>query len=483
MCYFLSGIVDCMDVRYKRLASNSIWTLAGNTGSKIIGFLLLPLYTRWLGTNGFGESDLVTTYATVLMCIMTLSISEAIFVFTKNKNEAEKKAYFSSSLSFVAILLGIWMLIWLVLDFVFKAKNIQNSFSNNLWYIYALVVFSFLQQFFQQFVLGVEKIKIYALTGIVHTIMTFAFSYWLIPKMGVRGYIIAMIGSYLVTALYTFFFSNSVKYLIFCQLDNQKIKEILKYSIPLIPNGIMWWLISAINRPMMEHYLDYSAIGIFAVANRFPGVITMIFTVFATAWNISVFEEYGKKGYEEFYKKTFRVLFLLLTIVSCIVIILSYYIIKVFTAPEFIEAWKYMIILVAGSFYYCICSFLGTNFGVVKKSKYFFYSSIYGALSSVALNYLLIPKYGLWGASLSVLISYIIMSIARYVYSLKYVKVSLIPSVLEFSLLLAIVCIVTIFVQSVEIKILASLACLSVYVLYEREIILSALHNIIKRNQ
>ena len=245
----------------------------------------------------------------------------------------------------------------------------------------------------------------------------------------------------------------------------------------------MWWLISAINRPMMEHYLDYSAIGIFAVANRFPGVITMIFTVFATAWNISVFEEYGKKGYEEFYKKTFRVLFLLLTIVSCIVIISSYYIIKVFTAPEFIEAWKYMIILVAGSFYYCICSFLGTNFGVVKKSKYFFYSSIYGALSSVALNYLLIPKYGLWGASLSVLISYIIMSIARYVYSLKYVKVSLIPSVLEFSLLLAIVCIVTIFVQSVEIKILASLACLSVYVLYEREIILSALHNIIKRNQ
>ena len=472
-----------MDIRYKRLASNSIWTLAGNTGSKIIGFLLLPLYTRWLGTNGFGESDLVTTYVTILMCIMTLSISESIFVFTKNKNEADKKAYFSSSLLFVTIILVIWMLIWVFLDFVFKAKNIQNSFSNNLWYIYALVVVSFLQQFFQQFVLGVEKIKIYALTGIVHTIITFVFSYWLIPGLGVRGYIIAMIGSYLFTALYTFFFSNSIKYLIIGKIDKQKMQNILKYSIPLIPNGIMWWLISAINRPMMEHYLDYSAIGIFAVANRFPGVITMIFSVFATAWNISVFEEYGKEGYEDFYKKTFRVLFILLSIASSIIIISSYYIIKVFTAPEFIEAWKYMVILVASSFFYCICSFLGTNFGVVKKSQYFFYSSIYGALSSVALNFLLIPKFGLWGVSYSVLISYIIMIIARYVYSLKYVKVSLIPSVLELSIFLAVICVVTLFIQNMVAKTLASLACILVFVLLNRKMLQSALHNIIRRNK
>ena len=458
-----------MDSRYKRLASNSIWTLAGNTGSKVLSFLLLPLYTRWLGTNGFGESDLITTYATVLMCLMTLSISEAIFVFTKNKNEDDKKAYFSSSLTFVIFLLIIWLLLWVGIDWGFNANNIQNSFANNLWYIYAVVVTSFLQQFSQQFVLGIEKIKIYAFTGIVQTITTFLFSYLLIPSMGVRGYILSMIASYLLTTLYSFVFSRSYNYLLLFKFEKGKIIEVLKYSIPLIPNGIMWWLISAINRPMMEHYMDYSAIGIFAVANRFPGVIIMVFSVFAVAWNISVFEEYGKDGYESFYKKTFKTIFFTLALVASIIIIFSYLIIALFTAPEFIEAWQYMIILVAGSFFYCIASFMGTNFGVVKKSKYFFYSSIYGALSSLVLNFLLIPPFGLWGASISVLISYIIMSGARYAYSKKFVKVSLVPCVLEYSVFLTLISLITLFVPSLWIKISLSLLCIIVFAFIERD--------------
>lgn len=44
----------------------------------------------------------------------------------------------------------------------------------------------------------------------------------------------------------------------------------LSYSMPLVPNNIMWWLVSALNRPVMEIYLGMEAIGLFAVANKFP---------------------------------------------------------------------------------------------------------------------------------------------------------------------------------------------------------------------
>ena len=69
--------------KYVTLAKNTGWTLLGNSGSKLLGFLLLPLYTRWLGTAGFGLSDLITTYATLLLGFSTLCIADAIFVFTK----------------------------------------------------------------------------------------------------------------------------------------------------------------------------------------------------------------------------------------------------------------------------------------------------------------------------------------------------------------------------------------------------------------
>lgn len=461
-----------MENKYKRLARNSFWTLLGNTGSKVLGFLLLPLYTRWLGTAGFGESDLVTTYSSFLVCIMTMCIADSIFVFTKNEDDYVKKDFFSSALIFILITLGIWMFVWLLLDIGFGVYDIHNSFADNLWYIFGIVATTFFQQYSQQFILSLEKIKIYSFTGIIHSVLTLVFSYWLIPVLGVRGYILAMIYANLLTGLYSFLFSRSYRFLS-VNFKKEKVLDMLKYSIPLIPNGMMWWMVSAINRPIMEYNLDYSSIGIFAVANRFPSVITMVFTVFSVAWNISVFEEYGKEGYDVFYKKTFRMLFFSISIIASVIIILSEQVIHILAAPEFIDAWKYMIILIIGAVFSCMSSFFGTNFSVVKQSKYFFYSSVWGALTAILFNFLLIPVLGLWGASLSVLISFFVMAISRYFYSKKYVKSSMIPYTMKYVLYLAAVALIPFMSITLISKVIFAICLVIVLSFIERDLVIS----------
>ena len=460
-----------MERKYKRLAKNSFWTLLGNAGSKMLGFLLLPLYTRWLGTAGFGESDLVTTYSSFLVCIMTLCLSDAIFVFTKKESETEKKSYFSTTLAFVFIVLGVWAAVWYLLDYFVAIKNIQNSFSDNLWYIYFIVVSSFFQAFSQQFILSIEKIKVYSMTGIVHTLVTFVFSYLMISSMGVRGYILSLIFANLLTGCYSFFFSQSYRYLSIECIEWRKVKSILEYSIPLIPNTIMWWLVGALNRPVMEHYLSYSDIGIFAVANRFPGVITMVFAVFSAAWNISVFEEYGKDGYDDFYKKTFKVLFFLISLVTGVILVFSKEVIMIFAAPEFIDAWKYMLVLVIGSVISCMSGFFGTNFSVVKKSKFFFYSSVWGAGSAIVFNFILIPLFGLWGTSISVLLSFVVVMITRYIYSLKFLSVSLVVPILQYIIFLTCLALVSFYVSNVILKISLGLFVIVVFFLFEKQLL------------
>ncbi len=460
-----------MENKYKRLAKNSFWTLIGNTGSKLLGFLLLPLYTRWLGTAGFGESDLVTTYSTFLVYIMTLCAADGIFVFTKNQNTNTKKAFYSSTVFYISALLLIWAVVWGIMDFVFTTQDINNSFSNNLWYIYGIIVTTFLQQYSQQFILSLEKIRIYSFTGIVHSLLTLLFSYLLIPSMGVKGYILAMIYSNLLTAAYSFLLSKSYQYLSFKSIERDKVFELLKYSIPLIPNGIMWWLVSALNRPVMEYNLDYSAIGIYAVANRFPGIITMVFTVFSVAWNISVFEEYGKEGFVDFYKKIFRMLFLVIVIAASIVLLSSEFIISVFAAPEFREAWRYMIILVIGSVFSCISSFFGSNFSVVKQSKYFFYSSVWGAITAIVLNFVLIPLFGLWGTAITVMVSFIATMVSRYIYSMKYVPTQLISYIIVYAIALAIIAVICLLLHSFYIKILITIIVISALLIKERDVI------------
>ena len=406
-----------MELKYKNLLSNSAWTIIGNAGGKLLNFLMLPLYTRLLGTAGFGETDLVLTYSSILMYVLTVCISESIFVFTKKEDEDRKKVFFTTSFLFVLLLLIAWTCIWFLLGIVIDNNDIHNSFTDNFWLILGVIVSTFFQQYTQQFILSLNKIKLYSTTGIIQCLLTALLSYFLIISMGVRGYIWAIIAANSLTTIYTFVLSKLYNYLCISLFDSVCLRELLRYSIPLIPNGIMWWLVSAMNRPIMEHNLDYSAIGIFAVANRFPSVVTMVFAVFSVAWNVSVFEEFGNDSFKFFYRKVFNVLFLFLLFISCGMITSSEIVISIFASTEFYDAWKYMIVLIISAFFSCLSSFFGTNFGVVKKSKYFFYSSLWGASSSIILNILLISKYVLWADSFSVLIFFFVMSFSIFFFN------------------------------------------------------------------
>lgn len=425
-----------MNRSYRNLVKNSLWTLAGNTGSKILSFLLLPFYTRWLGTAGYGLSDLITTYSSFLLGVVTLCTADGIFIFAKNRTQTEKSEYFTSTLKFVSVLFVVWFLVFAVIRLVASYYDIHNSFTDNIWLIFAFVLSAFLQSFTQQFLIGIEQIRLYSFTGMILCVSTFVLSVLLIPGWEVEGYVYSLFLANMFTSLCSFLLSGSYRYFSVKGFQWKRVRELLAYSIPLIPNAIMWWLVSALNRPVMEAYLGFSDIGIFAVANKFPGIITLIFSIFAVSWNISVLEEYAKPTFPEFYHKVFKILFMVLMVVTLMFMLGSQYIMMLFAAPQFAEAWHYMVLLIMGAFFSCFSSFFGAVFGVVKKSKYFFYSSVYGAIVSIILNFVLIPILGLTGACISVISSFFVMSLSRYYYSRKYVVSSLMGDVIFYSILL-----------------------------------------------
>jgi O-antigen/teichoic acid export membrane protein len=230
-----------------------------------------------------------------------------------------------------------------------------------------------------------------------------------------------------MAALYAFIFSGAVKYFSVKAFGLTHCIEMLKLTIPFVPNGIMWWLVGALNRPLMEKHLGMYAIGIFAVANKFPGILTTIFSIFNKPWQISVLEEFGKKNYSLFYNKVFRILVTLLIFCFFIITISSKLIIKIFAAEEFFEAYAYVPILTIGTVFSSIASFVGSNFSASRESKYFLYSTVLGAASSVALNFIFIPLFGIMGAAVSVALSFIVIALLRIINSWKYVHIVNIP--------------------------------------------------------
>lgn len=408
--------------KYQRLGKNTLLVFLGNAGSRLIGLLMLPLYTRWLGPEGYGTVDVISTYSMLLVGFVVWCISDAIFVIPKNGTEDEKKSYYTSGWIFSIIGFGIAALVFYALNVIFNVNSIENSFASNLWLIYFIMLGTFLQQYTQQFTRCIDRMGVYSVTGIVHTLFLAVFSFVFIPKQGVNGYIIAYVIAYVLSAIYSFIFSGSYKFVDIHKVKSQSLKTLLKYSIPLIPNTAMWWLVSGLNRPLIEANIGMEANGILAVANRIPGIIGMLFTIFNNAWVISMMEEYGKPDFVKFFNIAVRCVMFLTILAAIVLSIFMKPLIMILADAAFIDAYKYAPIAIMAIILSNFSGLIGGVFAAKKQSKYFFYSSFWAALTSVVFMFLLIPPFGLYGATIAMCLSYLAATISRCYYTKEDLK-------------------------------------------------------------
>ena len=405
-----------MNSSYKRLGKNTVLVFIGKAGSSFVALLMLPLYTRWLSTEEFGTVDLINTYSTILLSIISCSIASAIFVVPDKKNKTECSAYYSTGLVFVGF---ISIFFALILGGINYTINSDVFFLNNGWNIVILTISMILINYTQQFVRAIDKMSVFSIVGIIQSVSTALLAILLIPKFQLNGYIISLVISNIISSLYAFFASNSYLYVNLRLIKRVYLLHLLKYSVPLMPNTIMWWLVNGFNRPLMESELGLSAIGLYAVALKFPNIITSVSDVFMNAFSISMIEEYRNPNFSVFFTNTFKVVYLFIIICAIGISILSKFIIGIFASQEFFEAWRILPILTLSSVFSCASSIIGGVFVARKESKYYFYTSIYGAISSVFFTIVLIKLFGLIGCATASGISFLVMYISRYIYAKK----------------------------------------------------------------
>lgn len=413
--------------RASRLGKNTLLVLVGNIGSKLISLVMLPLYTYWLSVEDFGLADLLSMYTTLLICVVTCCMAESLFIFPKGQEKARQREFFSSALVFVGAMLVLTALLCAGLSFVSMQYEWKDSFTTNIWLIYLLLSTQVFQQLFQQFTRSVDRMKVYSIAGIVLTVATALFAFLLIPAYGVKGYVYSLAAANLVAAAYAFVFSKSYSFFSVEAVKVRFMKQMLKYSVPLIPNGIMWWLVAAFNRPLMEYHNSFHEIGIFAVANKLPAIFSSLFGVFVTSWQISVLEEFEKEGYKTFYNKIMKMVFGFLILLLVASTVFSKLFIVLFADNKYYEAWRLVPLLALGAFFSSCSGFIGTNFSATRESKYYFYSSFWGAVAAVTGNFLLIPLWGIWGASIAVIVSFFVMAVTRSIYAWKYAPIHHLP--------------------------------------------------------
>lgn len=406
-----------MDRKFKRLINNSFLFAIGNLGSKLITFIMLPLYTAHLSSEDFGISDLILTTVTLLLPIVTLSIYEAVLRFSMEKDSNRIKI-FTNSLSITVLssaILGI-----LLLPFQFYINNY-------IIYVVLILIAQLFQTLFSQYAKSINQVKVFAFNGILLTLFTASLNIicLLVFNMGIKGYLYSILFANILSNLYLWITLKLYKDVSLQQIDYKFTMRMIRYSIPLIPNSIALWINNVANRYFILYYLTPAANGLFAVANKIPTLLGVLNSIFFQAWQMSAIEEFQSKDKDKFYSKSFYLYSQFMFVGSMFLLLILQPLVKFLVDNEFYISWKYIPLLIIGVLYSSFSSFFGQYYIAAKKTTGVFTTTILGAAINIIANFIFIPHLGLQGAGLSSAISFLSIWLIRVFDTQKLVKTTI----------------------------------------------------------
>lgn len=402
--------------RNNYLIKNTIIFTLGNLGSKLISFFLIPLYTNALTTTEYGVIDLVATVGTVAVPILTLNICESVMRFALDKDaDNEKITQIGTNILLIGMVVG-----FLILPICHSFDKI----SQYSIFVYFYVVSLAASQLYLCDLRGKELLVYYSIGNILHTffIAVLNILFLLAFKEGIEGYLKAYIIANTLTAIYALIMGKGYRSFSFLRVDKKLLQRMVKYSIVLIPNSFMWWIMNSSDRIMVSSMIGIAANGIYAVSYKLPTLVSTLTTIFNQAWSYSAIREEGTEDESEYNNKIFKVLIGIVMLIGIGLVTFMKPFLSIYVAKEYYVAWKYTPFLTVGCVYLTLASFMATSYTVHKDSFGYLFSGTFGAVFNIAMNFILIPWIGVYGAAIATCISYMLVFVFRLFHTRKYIQ-------------------------------------------------------------
>ena len=413
--------------RGKELAKNTAILTFGKICTQFISFFLLPLYTAVLDTAEYGTYDLLITYSTLLLPLFNWQLDQGVFRFmldVRDNVEGQKKI-FSSVFAVNTAQSAVYVaLIVIVSRFV----NLYN-----VWFLALYVVALIYLNLLLQFARGQGKNVVYAVAGFISASVTVVLNVitLVILKLGLDGLYISTITAYILAVLYLVIAVKPWRYLRIKEIKLSVLKSVCRYSLPLIPNNLAWWVVNVSDRLIVSHILGVGQNGIYTVANKFSNVFISFYNIF----NLST-------------------LYKLFSCACLGIVALMPFIFPIFINENYNEAYPQIPILMYAMLMRVIVGLYSCIYIAMKNTKKVAYTSAAAAVINIAVHLLLINKIGLYAASISTLVAFGSMAVIRYIDINKTVKMKISTPVLISSFVLGIALMISYYQQNTVLDII-----------------------------
>lgn len=405
--------------RNKELIKNTFILGFGQLAPKIMAIITLPILTAYLTKIEYGTYDLSLSLISFLIPIITLQIQQAVLRYLFSVTETkDRTTYVTNSVFFIAVTSLIGIPVILLILTIFKMDNF-NKITICSWLFLETVYI-----LFGQILRGLGLTIKYSFSAVLYAVtnLFFVVLFVLIFKWGFSGLIFSLLLSYILSILYMIITAKIYKFIKPQAISKNVIAQLISFSIPIVPSSISLWIVNLSDRIVITQFLGMSDNGIYSVANKIPNLYNTANNIFNLSWTETAAKVNDDGESTTYYGKLFHTLYNFLVGLMLVLIALTPFIFNILINEQFESAYYQIPILYFGVFFSSFVSFYSGIYLALKRTKQVAYSSILGAIINLAINLCLIKYIGLYAASISTAISFLVIALYRAIDLKKFIK-------------------------------------------------------------
>lgn len=407
--------------REKNLAKNTIIITIGKICTQLITFFLLPLYTGILSTEEYGAVDLLNTLVSLLLPIVTFQVEQAVFrelIEVRGKKNKESRIISS------AVITVIFQCIVYLVIFALISPFINNHYK---FFLATNVVANIFLSLLLQISRGFGDNKKYAFASFISALSTIVFNvlFLVVIKLGANGMLLGTMLGQIVATIYLFISLKLYKYLKVKDYKKEVIKSLWKYSLPLIPNAISWWVFNASDRVIASAFLGVDQNGILAASLKFSTVFITFYNIFNMSWTESISIAIKDDDVCDYFNRMFNIVLRLFTAMAVGMIACMPFVFPIMINEKFSAGYGLVPVSIVGSLFNVIVGLISVIYVAEKNTKAIASTSIVSAVINIIVHLVLIKFIGLYAAVISTFVAFFVMSIYRMIdINKKYFKVN-----------------------------------------------------------
>lgn len=407
----------------KELFKNSGIIAIGQVSTKIINFLLLPLYINILSKEEYGLVDVLSSYTSLIVVFVGFQLGAAVFRFMIPSRGDEIRVCKICSTAFLleSVFCFFYFIVFLIIK---KYLNMEYE-----WFLLLHVIVNTYLQFLSSVVRGQGNNKLYSFGNFMSAFVTLVINIIVIAvlRLGVKALLLSYVLGSFVGCNILFWGSGIRKYLGIRFFSKSVLKELISYAAPLIPDELSWSLIRSSDGMIVSYILGVASNGLIAVAGKFSYIYTMLFSIFNASWTEQVIFHYMDEGGQDYICRMYDKILGMFGCLSIGLISIMPFVYDFFVPnKQYSEAYNLIAIYLVAVFFYAAIGMLTPIYSVEKETKKLAVTTAAAALVNIIVDLMLINDIGIYAAPISSLCGYIAITIWRLLdVNKRYFKINM----------------------------------------------------------